>query len=438
MALNEVFRGAHISARDHRLATELAYGAIKNGLVIDRLLGQAVDRPLEKLPGWIRNILRLGTYQLLFMERVPESAAVNESVDLAKKYGHRGTAGLVNAVLRRIARGEIKLMLPDPASHPEAYLSIKYSHPRWLIRRWLERFGFEATELICQWDNQPVTTWVRVNPLKSSLEEVEEKLLQTGIKVSQGVVPGALLPYLGSGTGEDGSNRNGGLAELVRQGLVTVQDQGAMLAGHVLAPHPGAVVFDICAGVGTKATQFAEIMGDQGRIIAIDLYWHKLELLQRDCHRLGIRSIESKAADARYLTSAELGTADYVFVDAPCSGLGVLRKRPDLRWRREEEDILRLADLQVEILFGCAQLVKPGGTLVYSTCTTEPEENWGVVQRFLGKRKDFVLVPIKGLDFLSGILNDADWENCKRGFIQLLPHKHDFDGYFFARLRRRN
>lgn len=429
-----------MSARDHRLATELAYGAIKNRLAIDWLLGQTVDRPLEKLPGWIRNVLRLGTYQLLFMERIPDSAAVNESVDLAKKYGHRGTAGLVNAVLRRIARGEIKFSPPDPAADPLAYLSLKYSHPDWLVRRWLTRYGFEAAERICQWDNQPVTTWIRVNPLKSSLEGVEEKLAQMGLVSSRGMVPAALLPNLNplpDGDGEAAGN-GGGLSQLVGQGLITVQDQGAMLAGYILAPRPGAVVFDVCAGVGTKATQLAEIMANQGRILAIDLYWHKLELLESDCRRLGIGIIEAKAADARYLSSAELGVADYVFVDAPCSGLGVLRKRPDLRWHRGEEDIPRLAQLQADILSGCAELVAPRGILVYSTCTTELEENLGVAERFLKERQDFTWEPIGTLDFLNTILDDQDRASANQGYLQLLPHKHGFDGYFFARWRRRN
>ncbi len=400
LALDEALESSALALPDRALATELVYGVSRWRLRLDYVLDRLSSRPVVDLPAWIRNILRLGLYQLMFLERVPERAAVSESVALAWEHGHRGTAGLVNAVLREAAR-----MRPDrfplPAAacggegpvggaadlagdgvDPAYRLAVEYSHPEWLVRRWLRRYGELETVRRLNVDNEPAPFVLRANLLRTSREELLGRLVREGARAEAGrLYPEAVVYRAGPPIRTLRS---------YREGLFTVMDEGAMAPARALAPEAGWLVVDACAGAGGKATHLAELMNDKGRIVALDLHPHKLGLLRDTAARLGLHSIETREGDARELPGPDLrGRADGVLVDAPCSGLGVLRRRPDLRWRVREEDLPNLASLQAAILKAAAGCVRPGGVLVYATCTTEPEENEGIVEGFLDTNLEF-------------------------------------------------
>lgn len=409
---------------DRSLATELVYGTSRRLNTIDWVIGKHSSRPVAQMTVWIRNILRMAAYQLLFTDKIPASAAVNEAVELAKRYGHAGTAKFVNGVLRAIVRSLGELSFPDPEKELVEHLALRYSHPEWMIRRWLERYGPEATAALCRANNTTPATSVRVNRLKATREEVLEALAREGVSAAPSpVTPEGLII---SGYPSIGRLR------AFREGLFTVQDESSMLVAPALAPKPGETVIDACAAPGGKTTHLAEIMENRGKIIAADVHEHKLPLIREACARLGIDIVKTILADARELGGLFPSQADKVLVDAPCSGLGVLRRRPDARWRKGPEQIEELRTAQAEILEGAARCLKPGGALIYSTCSIEPEENLEVVQAFLAQHPEFTL------DNLWPFVPVGFWreESLEKGYLQLLPHAHGTDGFFIARLTK--
>lgn len=408
-----------LSDQDRRFVTELVYGTVKAGETLDWLLGHYSSRPPAQIPAVIRNILRMGLYQLFFLSKVPSSAACNQAVELAKKYGHAGTVKFVNAVLRSAARDPEKAAYPDREKEPARYLSLKYFHPAWLIARWLDRLGVEECEALCLADNTTPPLCLRTNTLKTNREELLERLGAEGVDcVPSDWTPEGIVcrefPALAT------------LASL-REGLFQVQDESSMLVGHVLAPQPGEFVIDACGAPGGKSTHIAALMGDKGRVLSVDLYDHKLKITAENAARLGISIIETKQFDATKIGTLYSGQADRVLVDAPCSGLGVLRRKPDSRWRKTESMLTDLPKLQGAILSSAADCVKPGGVLVYSTCTTEPEENQQVVEAFLAARPEFTLQ------------TTGEYLPVPRAekMIQLWPQRDGVDGFFIARMIRR-
>jgi len=404
---------------DRRFVTELVYGTVKAGATLDWILAHYSRRPLAKVEPVIRNILRMGAYQLFFLSRVPASAACNQAVELAKKYGHAGTVKFVNAVLRSAARAPEKVAFPEPAKDPSGYLALKYFHPAWLTARWLARLGFDETEALCRANNATPPLSLRTNTLRIGRDELLARLAAEGAagEASRWTPEGIVCreyPALA------------GLASL-REGLFQVQDESSMLVAHVVGPRPGEFVIDACGAPGGKSTHLAALMEDRGRVLSIDLHAHKLKLTAENAARLGIGSIETRAMDATKLATLYAGQADRVLVDAPCSGLGVLRRKPDSRWRKSESMLRDLPRLQAAILASAAACVKPGGVLVYSTCTTEPEENEGVVRAFLATRGDFS--PAHAGSFLP-VPQAGE-------MVQLWPHRNGVDGFFIARLHRR-
>lgn len=426
LTLNKMLNKADFNSLDRGFITELVYGTLRMQGRLDYILGQYLKKPLASLPLWILLILRLGAYQIIFLDKVPVSAAVHESVELAKKYGHAGTVRLVNGVLRNVDRGRENIKYPSRDQNLLAYLTAFYSHPAWLVSRWLEEFGPEETEKLCIWNNTSPQVTLRANTLKTTREDLIKELEHEGIKASMGtflpeslVLPGAAVI--------------GSLAAY-RDGLFQVQDEGSMLVTRVLNPQPGSKMLDICAAPGGKTTHAAQLMANQGEIKAFDLYPHKLALIEANCRRLGISIVTPQEQDGRKLPGIYEKWADYCLVDAPCSGLGVLRRRPDARWQKQASDIGQLVTLQKEILTGAAKTVAPGGLLVYSTCTITPEENQGVVAWFLKGHPEFSLeeIPRKVIGKFS--FTDDDLAG---GMLQLLPHVHGTDGLFMARLRKR-
>jgi len=418
LLLHRSLADAHLSASDAALATELVLGVLRRRGRIDWTLQGVAAHPLTELPARIRAILRSGCYQLLFFSRVPPRAAIHEAVELAKRYGHAGTAGLVNAVLRRIASaGERPL---PPATDAAARLAVEESHPQWLVQRWIDRFGLSEAAAACAANNAPAPLYVRLNLLRGPREALVARLRAGGATVT----PTPL---------SEGVEVHEGFAERERmasEGLLTVQDLGAMLVTHVLDPRPGETVIDACAAPGGKTTHIAERMGNSGRVLACDVHPAKLAAAARRAAVAGATIVEPQVQDARALGQAFPAAADRVLVDAPCTGLGVVRRRPDIKWRIHPEDVVAMAALQLEILTGAAGAVRPGGILVYSVCTTEPEEGEGVVTAFLRLRREFTPA---ALPTLPPSLAPADADS---GMMSVWPHRQGTDGFYIARLTR--
>ncbi len=425
LALQQVLGAQPIAPADKALVTELVYGTLKQRLTVDWHLQSFLSKPLNTLPTAVQHILRLGAYQLLYLDRIPARAAINEAVNQVKKSGFAGLSGMVNAVLRNLERNKHNLALPDQEQEPAKYLSVAYSHPQWMVERWLKRWQFDATRSLCSSNNLPAPVWLRTNTLRISRDELAARLAQAGVDVR----PGEKAP-------ESLEIKNfTGVEQLAafQAGFCTVQDESSMLVAHVLAPQAGELIVDACAAPGGKTTHIAQLMQDEGEIRAFEIHPHKLSLIEGTAKRLGITIIGAALGDVTRLSELFAGPADRVLVDAPCSGLGVLRRKSDARWKKHPQDILELQQLQLQILRQAGKLVKPGGTLVYSTCTIEPEENFEVIKAFRREFADFVPVDLNTVLPFS-LEREADRHMAAKGYIQLLPHVHGTDGFFIARL----
>ncbi|ODA40951.1 16S rRNA (cytosine(967)-C(5))-methyltransferase RsmB [Desulfosporosinus sp. BG] len=417
--------GKLTDSRDRQFVTLLVNGALKHRLTLDYVLRKYLSKPMSALPHEVRAILRIGAFQLLYVDKVPDAVAVNESVELAKPFPKY--TGLVNVVLRKVMNQGWDFSWPDEKRETVRYLSVRYSHPEWMIQRWLKRWGLEETEALCRANNESAQTWIRTNTLKISREDLMDRLTQEGITVEVGTrIPESLRI------------QNFGSLERVEsfcEGLFTVQDESSQLVAHVVAPKPGQHVLDACSAPGGKTTHLAQMMGNEGEILAFDVHSHKLEFIDQLAQRLGITIIQPQLGDARDLPGIKLGSQQRVLVDAPCSGLGVLRRRADLRWRKEEQDIKDLPQLQLAILERAASCVAVGGDLIYSTCTIEPEENFELVKKFRSEHPEFE--PVNLVENLPFTLEDSrEIQQASKGMLQLLPHRHGMDGFFLAKFRR--
>lgn len=419
VALARELRQGDLSDVDRRFVTELVYGAVKAGGTLDWVIRKYLTRPWNKVAPVVQEILRLGAYQLLYMDRVPPSAACNESVELAKKFSNEGAAKFVNGVLRTMVREPEKGGFPEGRGNATLNLALKEQHPEWLVRRWIKEFGYDETLRLCQFNNQQAPLSVRTNTLTTSPSELFLQLTSVGVEArkSQFTEEGFVLTNYGA------------LDRLrpLQEGYCQVQDESSMLVAHVLDPQPDELILDVCSAPGGKTTHIAALMQDRGRIVACDIYEHKLDRVMENARRLSIHIIEPKLMDAREVWKEFPQQADRVLVDAPCSGLGVLRRKPDSRWRKTPKLLQELPKLQLEILRSAAAAVKPGGILVYSTCTLAREENQDVVEAFLRSAKDFVLenagqrLPVPREDEM----------------VQLYPQRDGTDGFFIACLRRK-
>lgn len=425
IAVNKYLSDTKLRNIDRNFITELVYGTVRWKLTIDWIIGQFSKIRLEKLSPWIINIMRLGVYQLLFMDKVPQSAACNESVKLSKKYGHSASSGYVNAVLRNIARNRDNISYPDRAKDLIKYLSVKYSHPEWMINEWLKLFGEEFTESLLRKNNETPPLTVRVNTLKITKEELAAVLRDEGFEVEDGkYVKEALVIKNPVSIAK---------IEVFQKGCFQVQDESSMLVGNILDPKPGELVMDVCSAPGGKATHIAQLMNDSGTVIARDIHPHKIKLIDDAVKRLSISCIKTELFDATKLDEKYVMKADRVLVDAPCTGLGIIRRKPDIKWERNEKDIEEIVGLQRKILDVASEYVKPGGVLVYSTCTIMPEENQDIVQEFVNTKGNFELQSITELLPAGLIKSDSS-----KGFVQLYPNVDEIDGFFIARMVRRS
>lgn len=409
-----------LDPRDQGLVRELVYGVLENKLYIDHIISKASKIKLKKIHPKILEILRLGIYQILFMDKIPNSAAVNESVKLAKKHGHKATVGYVNGVLRSVSRDLDKFTRVD-TKDPIEYLSIRYSHPRWLVERWVEEHGLEFTEGLCKANNQTPSLNIRVNTLLISKEDLKERLEAKGIRIKEGRYALDCLII------EEAHN----ITELdeFKKGLFTIQDESSMLVAQIMDPREGSLVLDACSAPGGKATHLAQYMNNRGRIICRDIFQHKLKLIEENARRLKIDIIDVESYDALKLDERLVGKVDYVLLDAPCSGLGLIRRKPEIKWNRTLEDIKDLSKLQYDIINVVKSYVKAGGVLLYSTCTIERKENIDLINRFLRENPEFKLLDIS--DMIKGKEN---LNTLNEGYIQLYPHIHGTDGFFIVKM----
>jgi 16S rRNA (cytosine967-C5)-methyltransferase len=428
LALLRVFNEVpEAERRERAFATELVYGVLRNRMKIDYFLGRLLSRPFVSLKPTVRNLLRLALYQLLALPDIPERAVCHSAVELLKRTPFAGLAGLVNAVLRRFIRERGQLELPDRATDLATYLEIVYSHPRWLVERWLDRFGPETTEAILQTNNQAPPFTIRVNQLRVAPDDAILQLMMEGVALRQAaLLPEAFviesLPV--------------GLEELpsFQSGKISVQDESAMLAAHLLQPKPGETIIDLCAAPGGKSAHIAEIVREQAKIFSVDIYAHKIRLITENAARLGLSNIIPCLGDARIFQLPDNQLADAVLLDAPCSGTGVLRRRVDARYRRQPEDIKELAALQRSILTHAAELVRPGGRLIYVTCSLEKEENQDQITAFCAAHPDFQIINWRG--FLPVQLAEYLVEP-ELGWATILPSAGSGDGFFLCRLERK-
>ena len=407
-ALKDYTARDRLDRRDAALAARLLYGVVQNRMLLDFYLAQAVAAPLTKLQPVVLDILRLGAYQILFLDKIPVSAAVNEAVEQTKTYANKRAAGLVNGSLRTLARRKDELEKPHD-------LATKYSHPQQLVDCLRASMDEETLEAFLAADNDVPKTAMQVNPLKAAPEQVAAALDEAGIACE----PHPWLPgcFLVSGTGNLES------LPLFQSGAVYVQDAAAKLAVLASGAAPGMRVLDCCAAPGGKSFAMAEKMQGKGSVTSCDIYEHKLKRIRDGAARLGLPNIRTELQDASVCREEWKDSADVVLCDVPCSGLGIIRKKPEIRFKNPDE-IRTLPEIQARILANCAQYVKKGGTLVYSTCTILQRENEDVVRAFLTENPEFEAVswthPVCG--------ERAD------GMVTLLPPVHNTDGFFIAKM----
>lgn len=420
--------------RDRALIMELVYGVLRRQETLDWRLGAVLTKPLHRLPALVQVLLRMGSYQLLFLDRIPASAAVHETVELAKassKQLGRDWSALVNAVLRNLIRLPVPT-LPDPAIHPSEYLSISYGIPLWLSQRWLARLGYEQAESACEAASAIPSITLRVNQTRSTREHLLEQFEKAGISAQP---TGISLVGVKLDKGHDVSSLPGFDA-----GDYYVEDEAAQLIPLILDPRSGESILDVCAAPGGKATHLAELMGDQGTIVALDVKASRLELLRDNCRRLGLHCIVPIVGDARRPADwpveiarsrhAGLPLFDRILVDAPCSGLGVLRRHPESKGQRNESTFARHQILQGQILEAVAPCLRPGGVLVYSTCSTEPEETEEVVSRFCKAYPEWMResvapwLPPTARSFMT-----------EQGALSTMCNRVGMDGFYAVRLR---
>ena len=416
IALEHALDDAKLDPRDAALCTEIVYGTLRWRRHLDWRLGPHLKRPLAKLDPWVRNLLRLTAYQIFYLDRVPHWAAVDEAVSLARlKARTPGPAEFVNAVLRALTRASAPPSLP--ASSIEA-LATRLSFPDWIASRWVHRHGSaEAEKLMAAMNERPPVT-IRANLLRVTRDDLARRVRDEELAETRptALAPEGLVVLRGTVAGW----------AAFAEGWCTIQDEASMLIARLVDPQPGELVADVCAAPGTKTTHLAELMGNRGKILAMDPHAGRLKLLAGAAARLGATIIEAHTGPVTTFAPHWPMRCDRVLVDAPCSNLGVLRRNPDVKWRRTEEDVRRLAEKQRGILGAAASLVKPGGRLVYATCSLEPEENESVIGAFLDTHAGWQAE--RPADF--PVAPDA------AGFIRCLPHVHGTDGFTAIRLAR--
>ncbi|PAD40016.1 16S rRNA (cytosine(967)-C(5))-methyltransferase RsmB [Terribacillus sp. 7520-G] len=421
LLLDQAIRNKDFDSRDAALLTEIVYGTLSYKLTLEYFLGQFVSKKLET---WAKWLLLSAFYQMYALDRVPDHAVIHESVEIAKQRGHKGIASLVNAVLRNVQRKGFPDL--DEIKDPAERISLETSHPRWLVERWIAQYGEKTAREMCAVNQVEKPISVRVQPLLTSREEAMEELESQGFTVRPSVIDAQGIII------EKGNILK---SDLFLSNQVTVQDQTSMLAGRMVDAAAGMTVLDACSAPGGKTTHIAETMEDQGRLFAYDLHAKKAKQVQQKAEKLKLTIIEANQADARNLQEKhEQESFDRILLDAPCSGLGVLRGKPDIKYHKSEQDVLSLTSIQADLLEEVAPLLKIGGKLVYSTCTVDQAENEQVVRAFLMEHPEFEVDP-DFRDDLPQAIQGAP--GLTEAGLQIFPQDFNTDGFFLVRLVRK-
>ncbi len=414
--LHRKFAGWQGEDRDKRFVHELVLGVIRWERKLDYYLGKQYRGQYHKAEYQVKALLRIGLYQLLMMDAVPAHAALNETVELAKTLRNKKVAGLINGILRGVNRNLDSLNEQIDQMNPAKRLSIRESHPEWLVERWVERYGGGSATALCQWNNRTPSVTLRVNTIAISVENFLEKLTSLDIAFTRSkYLPEFIILKQAQDVLQNPA---------INPTWYAVQDQAAGIATSLVKPEPGDVVVDACAAPGGKATYLAQKFADN-QILAYDVDPKRLEKVKSLAERLHLENVRTQVADA---TTFQYPVAKWFLLDVPCTGTGVLGKRADARWNREPGDPKKLADLQLKILKNVSQFTPINGYIIYSTCTLEPEENWGVLDRFLEQNPQF---------FVTNFQNEVEKKFLdSRGGLMILPQEHQMDGAFTVRLQR--
>lgn len=407
--------------KDKALVTEMVNGTLRNLYYIDHVINTFSTLKAEKMKPWILAVLRTALYQMFFLN-IPDSAACNEAVKLVEERGLGQLKGFVNGLLREIGRKKNAIPMPD--ENTAAYLVVKYSHPLWLVRMWIAYYGYEETKALCVANNLPPDVSIRVNSCKTNSQALTKELVAEGIQVQAGILSPLALHLKGMSD----------LSKLsaFEKGLFYVQDESSQLAVQVLDPKKGERVLDLCGAPGGKSFLIAQMMEDVGTVVSCDIYEHKVELIEEGAVRLGLRAIKTEENDATQWREEWNASFDRVLVDAPCSGLGLIGKKPDIRLKKSGDEIDALVPIQREILERGAGYVKPDGILVYSTCTLCRKENEKNIEWFLKNHPEFSAEAIA-----TDISEKIDSDTGEKGYVTLMPHRTKTDGFFIARMRRK-
>ena len=413
-----------LSEKDKAFISELVYGIISMKLTLDEIIKKYSNIKIKKISIWILNVLRMGTYQIIFLDKVPKSAAVNESVNLAKRYGHKASSNFVNAILRKINKSdydELFLIKNDIER-----ISKTRSMPEWIIKELLKDRNIEEVDKICKNLNNRPKVQIRVNTLKTTKEELETILQKEDIKCSRiEEMPNFL----------DANIKNIENFEYFKKGYFTVQDISAGLTVEILSPKENEIILDACAAPGGKTTYMAELMKNKGEVIAWDIHKHRVDLIKENANRLGIDIIKAETQDSTKFNPKYENYFDKILLDVPCLGIGVIKRKPDIKWQKSEKDIQEIVDLQFKILENISRYLKPGGFLVYSTCSILKEENEEQIEKFLEKHSEYERVSIDEISTLGNI-EDIKKKFTKNGYFKIEPDESK-DGFFIEKLRKK-
>lgn len=420
--LNQYFKQYNPEPIDRAFATEILYGTIRWKLKIDYMIQKYSKLKLNKISPWVLCCIRTGVYQIYFMDKVPEFAAVNQAVELVK-IKNKKAAPFVNGVLRNILRNKNEFDKIDVKDKIKK-LSIEYSHPEWFVDKFIKLYGEDFVKALMEVNNIPPGLTIRINTLKCKKEELVKILTSKGIECIDGRLDESLI--LKGFNSIEKSNE-------FSEGLFTIQDESSMLAVRVLDPKPDDKILDLCSAPGGKSTHMAQLMENRGEILSFDIHEHKLILVSENAKRLGIDIIRTRLKDATAFDEEYKDYADKVLLDAPCSGLGLMRKKPEIRWTVTQKDVIELQKIQMDIILNASNYVKKEGTLVYSTCTISQEENEDIIKFFLKNNENFELESI--CKYLPEDIKKDD--SCSKGYIRLFPNIHASDGFFIAKLLRK-
>lgn len=407
-----------LNAKDIGLISEIVYGVITWKLTIDEIIKKYSKIRLKKISPWILDILRLSIYQIVFLDKIPKSAAVNEGVNLAKRYGHRSSSGFANAILRKVEKQDYEDF--KNIKDEKERLSKQYSMPLWIIEELIgEGLELEKIEEICISSNIRPKVSIRINTLKTNKEELKHILENENIKATDGILKDFLVLD---------KAKNIEKLESFKNGLFTVQDEAAGLTSLILDPKKGESILDACSSPGGKTTYIAQLVENEGQIIAFDIHEHRTRLVEQNAKRLGVNIIETKVQDASKFEEKYVNKFDKILLDVPCLGIGVLKRKPDIKWQKKKEDVKEISEIQYKILENCTKYLKPKGELVYSTCSILKEENENLIKRFLQKNKEFKLEKIENIEeeFFKKYLKNEQ-------FLQVYQNKKT-DGFFICKL----